>query len=72
MKILHIGDFRNPDGANWSTNIEANITGAVSGAAEPVPDQPQTQTTRDVLIRPPPGGFPQPQRLLNRMARIYG
>lgn len=22
-KILHIGDFRNPDGASWTTNIEA-------------------------------------------------
>jgi hypothetical protein len=22
FKILHIGDFRNPDGASWSTNYE--------------------------------------------------
>jgi hypothetical protein len=27
LKLLHIGDFRNPDGAQWSTNIEASIIG---------------------------------------------
>jgi hypothetical protein len=39
MKLLHIGDFRNPDGASWSTNIEAMGAASVSGAEEPV-DQP--------------------------------
>jgi hypothetical protein len=32
MKLLHIGDFRNPDGASWSTNIEAMGAASVSGA----------------------------------------
>ena len=27
-RIVHIGDFRSPDGANWSTNIEAIIPGS--------------------------------------------
>jgi hypothetical protein len=71
MKILHIGDFRNPDGANWSTNIEANITGAVDAAATPAPEEPP-QTKLNVIIRPPPGGFPNQQRLMARSARRYG
>lgn len=25
MRVYHVGDFRNPDGANWSTNIHAQI-----------------------------------------------
>jgi hypothetical protein len=29
-KILHIGDFRNPDGASWSTNYELLTGGATS------------------------------------------
>jgi hypothetical protein len=33
-KILHIGDFRNPDGASWTTNIEAATGASVSGSPE--------------------------------------
>jgi hypothetical protein len=29
-KVIHIGDFRNPDSANWTTNIEATVQGAPS------------------------------------------
>jgi hypothetical protein len=32
VKVLHIGDFRNPDGAAWSTNYEA-VTQTSAGAA---------------------------------------
>jgi hypothetical protein len=46
-RILHIGDFRNPDGANWSTNYEL-ITKGATGGVEISPDQvppaqPQTE-----------------------------
>jgi hypothetical protein len=27
-KVLHIGDFRNPDGSSWSSNYEALVTGS--------------------------------------------
>lgn len=30
-KVVHIGDFRNPDGSSWSTNYEALVQSAVSG-----------------------------------------
>jgi hypothetical protein len=69
MKVLHIGDLRNPDGASWSTNLEAVTQGSVAAqlppeSPSPPPPPPQTQT--DILIRPPPGGFPQPQRMVRR------
>jgi hypothetical protein len=35
IKVLHIGDFRNPDGAGWSTNFELlYLGGAGSGQAD--------------------------------------
>jgi hypothetical protein len=55
-KILHVGDFRNPDGANWSTNIEAWGNASVTGAQDSEPQPPQTETV--ITVRPPPGGFP--------------
>ena len=76
MKILHIGDFRNPDGSNWTTQIEANSQGSITNpeATQPPVQQPQPQTQTDISIRPPPGGFPQPQstRLITRSVRTYG
>jgi hypothetical protein len=40
-KILHIGDFRNPDGASWSTNYELLTSGATSFvSAFDVPQDP--------------------------------
>jgi hypothetical protein len=40
-KILHIGDFRNPDGASWSTNYEL-LTGGATSYVSPleVPQDP--------------------------------
>ena len=76
MKILHIGDLRNPDGANWTTNIEAMTQGSIQNptVTQPPAEQPQSQTQTDITIRPPPGGFPQPQsnRLITRSVRTYG
>jgi hypothetical protein len=75
-RVLFIGDFRNPDGASWSANYELILKGATTGQSatpETTPtttDQPQTKT--EILIRPPPGGFPQPQsRFLTRKVRKY-
>jgi hypothetical protein len=31
-RVLHIGDFRNPDGSSWCTNYEATFQGATTGA----------------------------------------
>jgi hypothetical protein len=39
-KILHIGDFRNPDGASWTTNIEAKVLGSVNAAIPPETETP--------------------------------
>jgi hypothetical protein len=38
-KILHIGDFRNPDGASWSTNYELITMGSTSSSFD-VPQDP--------------------------------
>jgi hypothetical protein len=61
MKLTHIADLRNPDGAAWSTNIEAALKSSVSGAApQPEAEQPQPPQTETVItVRPPPGGFPK-------------
>jgi hypothetical protein len=40
-KVMHIGDFRNPDGASWSTNYEAMTKGSVDGAAVLIQGSPQ-------------------------------
>jgi hypothetical protein len=59
-RILHIGDFRNPDGANWTTNLDAWTMGSVSGVQEPAPVPPLTTTPAQpgqgtITIRPIPG-----------------
>lgn len=41
MKVLHVGDFRNPDGANWSTNIEAAVLSSVAGSQAQLQNQNQ-------------------------------
>jgi hypothetical protein len=55
-KLLHIGDLRNPDGASWSTNIEAigNSSAGSPPPADPTPpqDQPEHQTETVITIRP--------------------
>jgi hypothetical protein len=30
-RVLHLGDYRNPDGAGWSTNYEAVVQDATTG-----------------------------------------
>jgi hypothetical protein len=44
LKILHIGDFRNPDGASWSTNYEL-LTGGATSYVSPS----DAQVTQNVL-----------------------
>jgi hypothetical protein len=55
-KLLHIGDLRNPDGASWSTNIEAigNVSAGDPPPADTTPpqDQPQHQVEPVIKIRP--------------------
>jgi hypothetical protein len=47
MKILHVGDLRNPDGANWTTNIEAMTQGSITNAeATQPPSTGETSTGR--------------------------
>jgi hypothetical protein len=54
-KILHIGDFRNPDGASWSTNYEASTSYSMVGAA-PTSDQVdssnQQQAPKEKVFEP--------------------
>lgn len=82
-KVLHIGDFRNPDGASWSTNYEAvtqfSVTGqASSNQAITQSNQTQTNSVEPVItIRPTSGQTPQQNiraqsRLLARPVRRYG
>jgi hypothetical protein len=66
-KVLHIGDYRNPDGGSWSTNIEAWVNGGVTGAQDVEPVHPvQEEKLPNVTIRPghdntlPPIVVPEP------------
>jgi hypothetical protein len=57
MDLLHIGDFRNPDGNGWSTNIQAVQKGATEGQT-PTAEALNPPSLPMVIIRPPPGGWP--------------
>jgi hypothetical protein len=42
LKVLHIGDFRNPDGSSWSSNFEAIVFGSGGDDADK-PSNPDEQ-----------------------------
>jgi hypothetical protein len=67
-RVLHIGDFRNPDGVGWSTTYDIVVSGTGMGGetgqgiAGGVPGRPGTQSGEAVL---PPSQQPQ-SRLMSR------
>ena len=55
-RVLHVGDFRNPDGANWCTNYEGINQGETTGApVEPPPPTPP-QGQPNITVRVPSTG----------------
>jgi hypothetical protein len=73
LKVMHIGDFRNPDGASWSTNIEAMTLASAPAQPETPPagaDQPAFFPSNTNITVKPIGPGAQPQsRLLTRSVR---
>jgi hypothetical protein len=74
-KVLHVGDFRNPDGGSWSTNYEAisrNATTAAKAASDAV-----TKSNTDTSVTRGPD-LPDPTKkqaqstLMARSVRRYG
>jgi len=58
-RVLHIGDFRNPDGAGWSSNFECFFLGATQGqtdASETTDQSSQDQSAPSTV----PGSGPTP------------
>jgi hypothetical protein len=61
-RILHVGDFRSPHGADWSTNYEANVAGeggvtppgADTGDSIKKSDQQQNPNDAPTSTDPPP------------------
>jgi hypothetical protein len=56
-RILHIGDFRNPDGVGWSTNFECFYQSATTGqneAAQQTQDSNQNQNPNNAPVSEEP------------------
>jgi hypothetical protein len=56
-KVLHIGDYRNPDGANWCTNYEMVSVGATSGAT-PTENAVASSNQSPTVVTPSTGENP--------------
>jgi hypothetical protein len=75
VKVLHIGDFRNPDGASWSTNLEVLTQGSIPAQPStesttlPQNEEPFFPGTKNITVKPiGPGAAPQ-SRLMRRSVR---